>query len=99
VQLFLLLDHAHHRWPTIEKPSARNGLSRKRGALTEVLCAARAGVFNETMFRTVDTILDAASRAGLRVIVALVDNWQELDGVPSYLNVRGSRVAVDFVAS
>ena len=36
-----------------------------------------------------DTILDAASRASLRVIVALVDNWQELDGVPSYLNVRG----------
>ena len=57
------------------------------GAVAEALCC-RAGVFNETIFRTVDTILDAASRAGLRVIVALVDNWQELDGVPSYLNVR-----------
>ena len=45
-------------------------------------------MFNETIFRTVDTILNAASHAGLRVIIALVDNWQELDGVPSYLNVR-----------
>ena len=46
-----------------------------------------AGVYNETVFRTVDAILDSASRAGLRVIVAMIDNWQELDGVPSYLNV------------
>ena len=37
-----------------------------------------------------DQILDSASRAGLRVIVAIVDNWQELDGVPSYLNVSVS---------
>jgi hypothetical protein len=35
----------------------------------------------------VDQILDSASRAGLRVIIAIIDNWQELDGVPSYLNV------------
>ena len=41
----------------------------------------------QTIFRVIDKILANASVAGLKVIVVPINNWQEVDGVPIYLQV------------
>ncbi len=33
------------------------------------------------MFKAIDFILDQMSQNGIRVIVALIDNWKQTDGV------------------
>ena len=35
----------------------------------------RAGVYNETAFLGLDMVIHEASRAGLRLIIALANNW------------------------
>lgn len=47
------------------------------------------GDFNEEAFRAMDRMLAAAGRAGVRVIVPLVDNWKWQGGAPQYAGFRG----------
>lgn len=47
------------------------------------------GDFNEDAFRAMDRMLAAAGRAGVRVIVPLVDNWKWQGGAPQYAGFRG----------
>ena len=44
-------------------------------------------VMPQTVFRAIDKILANAAAAGLKVIVVPINNWQEVDGVPTYLQV------------
>ncbi len=48
-----------------------------------VTCA----VMPQTIFRAIDKILANAAVAGLKIIVVPINNWQEVDGVPTYLEV------------
>ncbi len=41
----------------------------------------------QTVFRAIDKILANAAVAGLKIIVVPINNWQEVDGVPTYLQV------------
>jgi hypothetical protein len=47
------------------------------------------GEFNEEAFVAMDRMLAAANRAGVRVIVPLVDNWKWQGGAPQYAGFRG----------
>lgn len=47
------------------------------------------GEFNEEAFVAMDRMLAAAGRAGVRVIVPLVDNWKWQGGAPQYAAFRG----------
>ncbi len=47
------------------------------------------GQFNEAAFRTMDEVLAAANRAGVRVIIPLVDNWVWQGGRAEYAGWRG----------
>lgn len=47
------------------------------------------GEFNEEAFLAMDRMLAAANRAGVRVIVPLVDNWKWQGGAPQYAGFRG----------
>ncbi len=39
------------------------------------------------MFGYIDRILANAAQAGLKVIMVPINNWEEIDGVPIYLEV------------
>lgn len=41
----------------------------------------RAGVYNETVFKGIDYILDQMADQGIRVIIAFIDYWKQTDGV------------------
>jgi hypothetical protein len=43
-------------------------------------------VYNETVFKTIDYILDQMRQSGIRVIVALTDYWKTTDGVQQVRN-------------
>ena len=45
-------------------------------------------VMSQTIFRFIDKILANAAVAGLKIIVVPINNWQEVDGVPTYLQVH-----------
>ena len=45
------------------------------------------GRMAQTIFRVIDQILANAALSGLKVIVVPINNWQEVDGVPTYLQV------------
>jgi mannan endo-1,4-beta-mannosidase len=47
------------------------------------------GKFNETAFRTLDQVLAAANRTGVRLIIPLVDNWPWMGGRAEYAGFRG----------
>jgi hypothetical protein len=47
------------------------------------------GKFNETAFRTLDEVLAAANRTGVRLIIPLVDNWPWMGGRAEYARWRG----------
>jgi hypothetical protein len=47
------------------------------------------GKFNEAAFRTLDEVLDAANRTGVRLIIPLVDNWPWMGGRAEYAGFRG----------
>jgi mannan endo-1,4-beta-mannosidase len=47
------------------------------------------GKFNETAFRTLDEVLAAANRTGVRLIIPLVDNWPWMGGRAEYAGFRG----------
>lgn len=47
------------------------------------------GDFNERAFEAMDSMLAAANRAGVRVIIPLVDNWKWQGGAPQYAAFRG----------
>ena len=47
------------------------------------------GTFDETSFRVLDTVLAAANRAGVRLIIPLVDNWPWMGGRAEYARWRG----------
>ena len=47
------------------------------------------GVFDETSFRVMDAALAAANRAGVRLIIPLVDNWPWMGGRAEYARWRG----------
>jgi len=47
------------------------------------------GKFNETAFRTMDEVLAAANRSGVRLIIPLVDNWPWMGGRAEYAGFRG----------
>lgn len=48
-----------------------------------------AGKFNEAAFRTLDEVLAAANRTGVRLILPLVDNWVWQGGRAEYAGWRG----------
>ena len=41
----------------------------------------------QTVFGYIDRILANAALAGLKIIVVPINNWEEIDGVPIYLQV------------
>ena len=47
------------------------------------------GKFNEDAFRTLDEVLAAANRTGVRLIIPLVDNWPWMGGRAEYAGFRG----------
>ena len=47
------------------------------------------GQFNETAFRTLDEVLAAANRSGVRLIIPFVDNWPWMGGRAEYAAFRG----------
>ena len=47
------------------------------------------GKFNEAAFRTLDEVLAAANRTGVRLIIPLVDNWVWQGGRAEYAGFRG----------
>jgi hypothetical protein len=47
------------------------------------------GQFHEAAFRTMDEVLAAANRAGIRLIIPLVDNWVWQGGRAEYAGWRG----------
>ena len=47
------------------------------------------GKFNEEAFRTMDEVLAAANRTGVRLIIPLVDNWVWQGGRAEYAGFRG----------
>ena len=47
------------------------------------------GKFNEDAFRTLDEILTAANRTGVRVVIPFVDNWAWQGGRAEYARWRG----------
>jgi hypothetical protein len=47
------------------------------------------GRFNETAFRTLDEVLAAANRNGVRLIIPLADNWPWMGGRAEYAGFRG----------
>lgn len=47
------------------------------------------GKFNEAAFRTLDEVLAAANRTGVRLIIPLVDNWPWMGGRAEYAGFRG----------
>jgi mannan endo-1,4-beta-mannosidase len=47
------------------------------------------GKFNEEAFRTLDEVLAAANRTGVRLIIPLVDNWVWQGGRAEYAGFRG----------
>ena len=47
------------------------------------------GKFNEAAFRTLDEVLAAANRTGVRVIIPFVDNWPWMGGRAEYAGWRG----------
>jgi hypothetical protein len=47
------------------------------------------GQFDETAFRTMDRVLAAANRLGVRLIIPLVDNWPWMGGRAEYAGFRG----------
>lgn len=47
------------------------------------------GKFNETAFHTLDEVLAAANRTGVRVIIPFVDNWPWMGGRVDYARFRG----------
>ena len=42
---------------------------------------ARAGQYNEQVFKSIDFILNEMGKQGIKVIVALIDYWKKTDGV------------------
>ena len=46
----------------------------------------------QTVFGYIDRILANAALAGLKMIVVPINNWEEVDGVPVYLEVPSSPV-------
>jgi len=47
------------------------------------------GKFNKSAFRTLDQVLAAANRTGVRLIIPLVDNWPWMGGGAEYAGFRG----------
>ena len=47
------------------------------------------GKFNEAAFRTLDEVLAAANRTGVRLIIPLMDNWPWMGGRAEYAGFRG----------
>ena len=47
------------------------------------------GKFNEAAFRTLDEVLAAANRTGVRLIIPFVDNWPWMGGRAEYAGFRG----------
>lgn len=47
------------------------------------------GKFDETAFRTMDEVLAAANRTGIRLIIPFVDNWPWMGGRAEYAGFRG----------
>lgn len=62
---------------------------RTDGDMGEFVHVRGPGDFNEDAFRAMDRMLAAANRAGVRVIVPLVDNWTWQGGAPQYAGFRG----------
>lgn len=47
------------------------------------------GKFDETSFKTMDTMLAIANQKGVRLIIPIVNNWQWMGGRPQYADFRG----------
>ena len=59
--------------------------------------ATAPGVYNEAVFRGLDYLLDEARKRGVRVLLALTDNWQPTGGADQFLNwAGGSTIHEDF---
>lgn len=47
--------------------------------------------FEETSFKTMDTMLALANKMGVRIIIPIVNNWQWMGGRPQYADFRGKK--------
>lgn len=54
------------------------------------------GVYNEEAFRGLDKIIDDASKSGIKLILALNDNWHLQDGLFQYVEWGNSTGTGDF---
>ena len=55
-----------------------------------------AGKYNEEAFTALDKIIDDASKAGIKLILALNDNWHLQDGLFQYVEWGNSMGTGDF---
>lgn len=56
----------------------------------DITLQPQAGVYNETDLRHLDNVIAKAKRRGIRVILALLNYWKELGGVPQYNKWAGN---------
>lgn len=54
------------------------------------------GQYNEKVFRGLDYLLDEARKRGIRVLLALTDNWQPTGGADQFVAWAGSTTHEDF---
>lgn len=47
--------------------------------------------FDESSFKTMDTMLAIANKKGVRLIIPIVNNWQWMGGRPQYADFRGKK--------
>lgn len=58
--------------------------------------ASGPGVYNEDVFRGLDYLLDEARKRGVRLLLALTDNWQPTGGADQFLSWAGGSIHEDF---
>ncbi len=63
-------------------------ICRKTGPNAIPCHVKRPGEFNEEAFRALDKVLEVANRAGVRVVIPLVDNWKWWGGIEQYAEYR-----------
>lgn len=57
------------------------------------------GQYREEMFRGLDYLIDEARKRGIRLLLALVDNWQATGGADQFVGWAGASVHEDFFSN
>ena len=64
--------------------------------LMAILPSIHTGVYNEVAFQGLDKIINDAGEAGVKLILALTDNWHFQDGLFQYVEWGNSMATGDF---